>query len=98
MGIITEFLEQRKIGLQCKALSGPELKRGWFCQNFQGASLGYCIKMSYIPILTSPNFYGIFEEIFKQVVVKTQNRAELKRRSFPQKLQHQDGFLHKIDL
>ena len=65
MGLIAEFLEQGKLGLQCKALSGPELKRGWFAQNFQRANLGFCAKMNYIPILTSPNFYGIFEEIFK---------------------------------
>ena len=65
MGLITEFLEQGKLGLQFKAESGPEKKRGWFAQNFQRSSLGFCIKMNYIPILTSPNFYGIFEEIFK---------------------------------
>ena len=53
------------MGLQCKALSGPELKRGWFAQNFQRASLVFFIKVSYIPMLTSTNFYGIFEELFK---------------------------------
>ena len=60
MVLNSEFLEYKIIGLQCKVLSGPELKNGWFAQILQRTSLVFFIKVSYIPMLTSTNFYGIF--------------------------------------
>ena len=70
MGLISELFGQGKIGLQCKALSGPELKRGWFAQNFQMTKLGFCIKVICRHHMTSHNFCGILKEIFKVVVVQ----------------------------
>ena len=44
MGLISDLFGQGKIGLQCKVESGPELKRGWFVQNFQKGQLGFMHK------------------------------------------------------
>jgi hypothetical protein len=41
-----------------------------FCSKFSNNPMDFCIKMFYTHLLTSPNFYGIFKEIFKVVVVQ----------------------------
>ena len=56
VGLITEYLEQEKLGLQFKVESGPKKKRGWFAQILQITQMYFCINMSYIPLLTSKIF------------------------------------------
>jgi hypothetical protein len=70
VGKISEFLEQRKLGLQCKVESGPEQKRDCFTQNFQNTKKDFYIKLIYRNHMTSPNFCGILKGIFKKVVVQ----------------------------
>jgi hypothetical protein len=70
VGIISEFLDQGKLGLQLKLKNGTDLRRGCFTQNFRNTKLGFCIKVIYRHHMSPHNFSGIFKELFKIVVVQ----------------------------
>jgi hypothetical protein len=40
------------------------------CSNFSRTHMDFCINMSFIPLLTSPNFCGIYKGSYKIVVVQ----------------------------
>ena len=61
--------------------------------------MDFCINMSFILLLTYTNFYGIFEDIFRWVVVEIQNQGRTGKKRFHSKIpKHQAMFLHKSGL
>ena len=61
--------------------------------------MDFLINRIFILLLTSTNFYGIFEELFKCVVVENSKQGRTEKMKFHSKIpKHQAMFLHKSGL